>query len=125
MRRTLAVFMAVLAMLVLAVPAGANAPSGQGLISFGTASCGDLGDFDVFGPRGESADTAFTTTGIHVVVVTITGVFMDTEGNVVDMFSKSYGAKAGLTSVTCTQHIEAPGEGSGDLTVVVAIIPPG
>lgn len=106
-----------------AAPAGANLPQGQGLESFGTVSCEGIGDVDVFGPRGEGAATAFTTTGQHVVLQTFTATFTDTEGNVFT-FSKSFGTKAGLTTFTCTQHFEEPEEGSGDITAVVALVPP-
>jgi hypothetical protein len=37
-------------------------------------------------------------------------------------FSKMYGAKAGLDSFTCTQHIEDSSNVS-DLTLVVAVVP--
>jgi hypothetical protein len=106
-----------------AAPAGANLPQGKGLESFGTASCEGVGDVDVFGPRGEGAATAFTTTGQHVVLQMFSVTFTDTEGNVFSE-SKSFGTKAGLTTFTCTQHFEEPGEGSGDLTAVVALVPP-
>lgn len=106
-----------------AAPAGANLPQGKGLVSFGTVSCEGIGDVDVFGPRGEGAATAFTTTGQHVALQMFTVTFTDTEGNVFS-FSKSFGTKAGLTTFTCTQHFEEPGEGTGDITAVVALVPP-
>ena len=106
-----------------AAPAGANVPMGKGLANFGTVSCEGIGAVDVFGPRGEGAATAFTTTGQHVVVQSFSATFTDTEGNVFS-FSKSFGTKAGLTTFTCTQHLEEPGEGSGDISAVVALVPP-
>jgi hypothetical protein len=125
MRHLIAVLSIALVLLALGVaPAGANLPQGKGLESFGTVSCEGLGMVDVFGPRGEGAATAFSTTGVHVVLQTFSVTFTDTEGNVFS-FSKSFGTKAGLTTFTCTQHFEEPGEGTGDLTAVVAIVPPG
>jgi len=38
-------------------------------------------------------------------------------------FSKSYGAKAGLTPVVCKQHFESD-QGTGDITAVVGVVPP-
>ena len=106
-----------------AAPAGANVPQGQGLISFGTVSCEGIGDVDVFGPSGQGAATAFTTSGQQVVVQMFTQTFVDTEGNLF-FFSKTFGVKSGLTTFTCTQHVEAPGEGTSDITAVVALVPP-
>lgn len=106
-----------------ALPARANVPQGQGLVSFGEVECEGLGTVSVFGPRGEGAATAFATSGQHVVLQSFSVTFTDTEGNVFT-FSKTYGTKAGLTTFTCTQHIEEPGEGTGDITAIVAIVPP-
>jgi hypothetical protein len=108
---------------ITAGPAVANAPRGQGLVSLGDYNCEGFGTVSVFGPRGNDAPTAFTTDGQHVVAVSISATFTDLEGNVFT-FSKSFGAKTGLTTFTCTQHFEEPGEGSGDVTVVVALVPP-
>jgi hypothetical protein len=106
-----------------ALPAGAKVPQGQGLISFGEVACEGLGTVSVFGPRGEGAATAFATTGQHVVLQSFSGTFTDTEGHLFT-FSKTFGTKAGLTTFTCTQHFEDPEEGTGDITAVVAIVPP-
>jgi|SRR5215211_3663854 hypothetical protein len=118
-----AMLFAVVLIAVAAAPASAQVPGGQGLVSFGTVTCEGLGEVTAFGPRGQFADTAFTTTGQHVVQTNIDITFTDVEGNV-DTFSKSYGQKAGLTTFTCTQHFEEPGEGTGDITVTVALVPP-
>jgi hypothetical protein len=106
-----------------ALPAGAKVPQGQGLISFGEVQCEGLGTVSVFGPRGEGAATAFATTGQHVVLQSFEATFTDTEGHVFT-FSKTFGTKAGLTTFTCTQHFEDPEEGTGDITAIVAIVPP-
>jgi hypothetical protein len=103
-------------------PASAQ-PQGQGLVDFGVVNCQGIGDVSVFGPRGEGAATAFATTGQHVVLLEFTISGTDPEG-VPFTFSKSFGAKAGLTTFTCTQHFEAPGEGTSDITAVVALVPP-
>jgi hypothetical protein len=106
-----------------AAPASAAAPKGNGLVDFGTVTCEGIGEVSVFGPRGELADTSFTTTGLHVVILSIDVAGTDSEGNPF-AFSKAYGQKAGLTPFTCTQHFEEAGEGSGDITAVVALVPP-
>jgi hypothetical protein len=123
MKRTFVVLMAVLAGLALtAVPAGANLPNGAGLVSFGTLSCEGLGDVEVIGPRAEQSAVGFTTTGVHAVLLSITVVGTDPDGNPFT-FSKSYGAKAGLTPITCTQHLAGP-DGTADVTAVVGVVPP-
>ena len=109
---------------VAAAPASARVPGGQGLVDFGTVTCEGIGEVSVFGPRGELASTAFATTGQHVVLLEFQVVVTDFEGNVVDTFSKSFGRKAGLTTFTCTQHVEEPGEGIADITATVALVPP-
>jgi hypothetical protein len=123
MKRWIIVALALALLLLGAAPAWAHLPPGQGLVSFGPVSCEGLGTVEVFGPRGEGAATGFAETGEHVVVKSLSGTFTDLQGNVFS-FTKSFGAKAGLTTFTCTQHIEEPGEGTGDLTVVVATVPP-
>jgi hypothetical protein len=125
MRRWILGAVTALALLALAAsPAGADVPQGQGLISFGTVSCEGIGDVDVFGPSGEGASTSFTTSGQHVAIQTFTQTFVDTEGTVF-FFSKTFGVKSGLTTFTCTQHVEVPGLGTSDITAVVALVPPG
>lgn len=124
MKRWIVVGALGLTMLALtALPAGAKVPQGQGLVSFGEVQCEGLGTVSVFGPRGEGAATAFATTGEHVVLQSFEATFTDTDGHVF-MFSKTFGTKAGLTTFTCTQHFEEPGEGTGDITAIVAIVPP-
>jgi hypothetical protein len=124
MKRWIVVGTLGLTMLALtALPAGANVPQGQGLVSFGEVQCEGLGTVSVFGPRGEGAATAFATTGQHVVLQSFDATFTDTEGHVFT-FSRTFGTKAGLTTFVCTQHFEEPGEGTGDITAIVAIVPP-
>jgi hypothetical protein len=108
---------------VAAATAVAGVPNGNGFISFGTFNCGSLGSVEIVGPRPEQAPTGWTTTGVHLVAVSISGTFTDLEGNTFS-FSKSYGAKAGLASFTCTAHFEDSNQGSGDETVVVVAVPP-
>jgi hypothetical protein len=105
----------------LAGPASANAPKGKGLVSFGEFQCEGVGPVSVFGPEG--GPTGFTTTGEHVVAQSFSVTFTDLDGNEFS-FSKTFGVKAGLTTFTCTQSFEEPDEGSGEFTVVVAIVPP-
>jgi hypothetical protein len=124
MKQALAVLTVVLAALALAaVPAGAALPKGAGLISVGTLSCTGFGDVEVIAPRPDQAAVGFTTTGITAVLFSITVVGTDPDGKPF-RFSKSYGVKAALTPVTCTQHFESD-EGMGDITAVVGIVPPG
>jgi hypothetical protein len=124
MRRWIAVVGVIFGTLAMAAgPASANLPQGKGLEDFGVVTCEGIGEVSVFGPRGEGAATAFATTGQHVVLQAFDVTFTDTEGNVFS-FSKSFGTKAGLTTFTCTQRFEEPGEGTGDITAVVAIVPP-
>jgi hypothetical protein len=124
MRRWIAVMSVTLGALATAAgPASANVPGGKGLVDFGVVTCEGIGDVSVFGPRGEGAATAFATTGQHVVLQSFDVTFTDVAGEVFT-FSKSFGAKAGLTTFTCTQDISEPGEGTGEITAVVAIVPP-
>jgi hypothetical protein len=124
MKRTFAVLTAALAALALAAaPAGANLPKGAGLISIGTLSCEGFGDVDVIGPRPPESAAGFTTTGVHANLLSITVVGTDPDGNPFT-FSKSYGTKTALTPVTCTMHFD-DANGTGDITAVVGIVPPG
>ena len=110
--------------LALAAPANANVPGGPGLVDFGQLECDGLGSISLFGPRGEKAPTGFTTSGLHLVATSIDVTFTDLEGNEF-LFSKAYGTKAGWVTFTCSQSFEDPAEGSGMLTIVVAIVPRG
>jgi hypothetical protein len=111
--------------LIGAVGAPASAagpPSGKGLATFGTFTCGGgLGDVDLVGPSGDKAASVYTTTGDHLNLLSldITGTF---EGNPIDI-SKTYGQKSALTTFTCTQHFEEDGD-IIDVTLVVGLVPP-
>jgi hypothetical protein len=103
----------------VAVPAGANVPSGgQGLEDFGQIECeGGLGTVTVFGPF--NGPVGFTTTGTQLVARSLSGSFTDEAGNVIE-FSKTFGNKTGYgTFYTCRQTFEG-----GSLTLSVAVIPP-
>lgn len=124
MKRLIVALAAAVAVFALSASAvGAGVPNGQAFISFGTFDCGALGSVEIVGPRAEQAPTGWTTSGVHLVAVSISGTFTDLEGQTFS-FSKSYGMKAGLASFTCTAHFEDPNEGSGDETVVVVAVPP-
>ena len=125
MRRTIVVLaVAVLAALTLgAGGAGANVPGGNGLVGFGTFQCGGLGDIDVLGPRPPQVPAGFTSSGDKFVMLSLNVVFTDPSGTV-STVSKTWGAKAGLETVTCSQHFGDPGEGSGDATAVIALVSP-
>jgi hypothetical protein len=124
MRRTIVLF-AALAPLMLGVgSAAANVPGGNGLVSFGTFQCGGgLGEVEVVGPAPPQVPAGFTSGGEKFVMLSLSVVFTDTSGNE-STLTKTWGAKPGLDAITCTQHFEEPGEGSGDATAVIALVPP-
>jgi hypothetical protein len=108
---------------VAAAPASAaGPPTGKGLATFGTYTCGGLGEVDLVGPRGEKAASVYTTTGDHLNLLSldIGGTF---EGAPF-AFSKTYGHKSALTTFTCTQHFEED-QTVIDVTLVVGLVPPG
>src|SRR5512132_3831145 len=115
---------AVALLAAVATPASAaGPPPGQGLFRFGTWTCDGLGDVELVGPRGDKAASVCTTTGEHLNLLSleITGTF---EGNPVD-FSKTYGQKSALTTITCTQHFEdEEAQANTDATLVVGLVPP-
>jgi hypothetical protein len=127
MRRRIALASATLSAVALiavaAAPASARVPGGQGLVSFGSADCGSLGEVEVFGPPAGQAAAGYLIIpeepGLHVVATRFETSF---GGNVV--FSKSFGVKAGLTTFTCTQTFVDPDEGPGVFTLTVAVVPP-
>ena len=105
---------------VVALPASASVPGGQGLGIFGLFDCGDpLGEVEVFGaPAVEAANTYLIDTegtGPHVVATRYE--LKSVSGEV--LFEKNFGTKAGLTTFSCTQ--------TGDLgdvfTLTVAVVP--
>ena len=102
---------------VAAAPSSANVPSGSGLVDFGVFNCEGVGDVSVFGPRGPKAASSFTTTGQHVVLLSLSITGTDpVTGEPID-FSKTYGTAAGLTPVTCTQEFDG-------FSARVAVVPP-
>jgi hypothetical protein len=103
---------------VVAGPASARVPGGQGLESFGFATCGSLGQVEVFGPPAAPAPVGYLlipdAPDPHVVA---TRFEFSVDGDV--LFSKNFGEKAGLTTFTCTQA-----NGAEVFTLTVAVIPP-
>ena len=100
--------------LAVAAPVNANVPQGQGLGDLGTFQCGGgLGTISVYGPAG--GPRGFTTSGLHVIVRSISGSFGG------ETFSQTFGNKTGIGPfVTCTQAFD------GDfITVSGAVLPPG
>jgi hypothetical protein len=123
MKRSIAVAASALSIAALlavaAAPSSAKVPNGQGLVDFGVFNCEGVGDVSVFGPRGPKAASSFTTTGEHVVLLSLSITGTDpVTGEPID-FSKTYGTGAGLTPVTCTQDFDG-----GSATAVVALVPP-
>lgn len=106
---------------VAPTPASAASPPGQGLFDFGTFTCEGIGDVTILAPRAGEAAAGFTSAGETVITVSLSGT-ATFEGETFT-FSKTYGAKAGLDTFTCTQHIEDGGNVS-DLTLEVAVVPP-
>jgi len=111
---------------VAAGPASADAPAGNGLVSFGTATCDGIGEVELIGPRGVSANSGYLVVGEdarHVMLTQLEGTITDLEGNVIDSFSQSFGAKVPYSTFTCTQEFEEPGA-HGELTITIAFVPP-
>jgi hypothetical protein len=118
-----AMLSAVALIAVAAVPASARVPGGQGLESFGSADCGPLGtDVEVFGPSPVQATSGYMLiddeTHLHVVAARFE---LTVNGQVV--FEQDFGAKAGLTTVTCTQTFDVE-EGTATFTLTAAVVPP-
>ena len=109
-------------MAVAAVSASARVPNGQGLVSFGVADCGpQLGVVEIFGPPAGPAASGYLidTTGTDPHVVATRFELTSPGGEV--LFSKSFGNKTGLTTVTCTQTLPL-----GDVfTLTAALVPRG
>ena len=105
-----------------ASPASAAGPPGKGLVEFGPWTCEGLGEVELFGPRGFKAASVFTTTGLHLNLLSLEVTGTDFDGNTVD-FSKTYGQKSGHTTFTCTQHVEG-GLENLDFTAVLGLVPP-
>ena len=123
--RIAAASLMVAAGLIVAVAAPASAagpPPGQGLVHFGPYQCGDLGEVQLFGPRGFKASSVFTDTGEHLTLLSLEITGIDVDGNPFHS-SKTYGQKSGLMTFTCTQHFE-DGPAFSDAKVVVGLVPP-
>ena len=100
----------------------AGPPPGQGLATFGTYVCDGLGEVDLVGPNGDKAASVYTTRGEHLNLFSlqISGIFDDQPFE----FSKVYGQKSGLTTLTCTQHFEGD-NAIVDVTLIAGLVPPG
>jgi hypothetical protein len=130
MQRTIArgaSFLCAVALLAaVATPASAAAPpQGQGLVDFGTYTCGGLGDVDLVGPRGLKAASGWTITGEtaeHISLLSLKIIGTDFDGNPFDI-EQTYGKKSALTTFTCTQHFEEDGA-IVDVTAVAGVVPP-
>jgi hypothetical protein len=99
--------------LAVAAPANARVPGGQGLEDLGTFECEGGLEISVYGPAG--GPRGFTTSGLHVIVRSLSGSFGG------ETFSKTFGKKKGLGPfITCTQS------SNGDfITVSATVLPPG
>jgi hypothetical protein len=119
----------VLAMLALAMPAAAQTPQGQGLITAADAGISNLvcpdasiSAEDVIFPRGGGTATWLPDGPMYVVqTLSVEGTVITPDGPMLSSFSKAYGQKVGLTdeTITCTFDQTGPGfEASGTVTLV-------
>lgn len=120
-RWTLAALTVVVVVLAIAAPVGA-VPNGKPFQEPFPVSCAGLGEVMVAEARGETAN-AWTTTGLHIALVSLDGTFTATTGEVQE-FSKTYGNRAGLaTRYSCVAVFE-DATGTAVVNVVVAVIQP-
>jgi hypothetical protein len=126
---TISSLVTLLAMLALAMPANAQTPQGQGLITaaeqgISNLVCPDpsISAEDVIFPRGGGTPTWLPGGQMYVVQsLSIEGTVTTPDGSMPVSFAKTYGQKAGLAdeAITCTFDLTAPGfEGSGTVTLV-------
>jgi hypothetical protein len=120
---------ALLAMLALAMPAAAQTPQGQGLITTADEGvsnlvCSDpsVSAEDVVVTRGGGTATWLLDGRMYVLQsISVEGTITTPEGSMSASFAKSYGQRVGLADevVTCTFDQTAPGfEASGTVTLV-------
>ena len=118
-----------LAMLVFAMPAAAQTPQGQGLITAADAGISNLVCPDpsisaenVIFPRGGGTANWLPDGRMYVLQsISVEGTVTTPDGSMPVSFAKSYGQKAGLAAetITCTFDQTGPGfEGSGTVTLV-------
>ena len=118
-----------LTMLALAMPAAAQTPQGQGLITAADAGisnlvCSDpsISAEDVIFPRGGGTATWLPDGRMYIVQsLSVEGTVTTPDGSMPVSFAKSYGQKAGLAAetITCTFDQSGPGfEASGIVTLV-------
>ena len=126
---TLSGLATLLTMLALAMPAAAQTPQGQGLITAADAGisnldCPDLSISaeDVIFPRGGGTPTWLPDGQMYVVQsLSVEGTVTTPDGPMPVSFAKSYGQKVGLADemIECTFDQTGPGfEASGTVTLV-------
>jgi hypothetical protein len=118
-----------LAMLALAMPAAAQPPPGQGLISVADEGVSNLVCSDpsisaedvVVTPGGGTATWLLDGRMFVIQSISVEGTITTPDGPMTASFAKSYGQKAGLAAetITCTFDQTGPGfEASGTVTLV-------
>jgi hypothetical protein len=118
-----------LAMLTLAMPAAAQTPQGQGLMTVADEGvsnlvCSDpsISAEDVVATRGGGTPAWLPDGRMYVIQsISVEGTITTPDGTMPVSFAKSYGQKAGLAAetITCTFDQTAPGlEASGTVTLV-------
>jgi hypothetical protein len=106
----------------LATSAGA-VPQGQPFQEPFPVTCVGLGQVMVAEAPGNAPANAWTTSGLHVVLVSLDATFTPTTGEV-QTFSKTYGSRAGLeTRYSCIATF-VDSTGTTVVNVVVAQIQP-
>ena len=126
---TLSGLATLLTMLALAMPAAAQTPHGQGLITAAEAGISNLVCPDpsisaenVIFPRGGGTATWLPDGTMYVVQsLSVEGTAATPDGPMSVSFAKSYGQKVGLADemITCTFDQTGPGfEASGTVTLV-------
>ena len=126
---TLSGLATLLTMFALAMPAAAQTPQGQGLITAAEAGISNLVCPDpsisaenVIFPRGGGTPTWLPDGTMYVVQsLSVEGTATTPDGPMPVAFAKSYGQKVGLADemITCTFDQTGPGfEASGTVTLV-------
>jgi hypothetical protein len=120
-RWTFAALASAVVAFALAAPAGAIPQGGPFQEPF-PVTCAGLGEVMVVEAPGQTANS-WTTSGLHVVFVSLEAAFTPTTGPV-QTFSKTYGAREGMTTrYSCVATFEDE-TGTTVVNVVVAQIQP-
>jgi hypothetical protein len=120
MRRTLLIPAVSVSLLTLIPGMASAAPPGEGLTEPFPVECAGLGVVMVVEPRsGGRAPTSWTLDGDHIVLQSA-----QVSANGTPVFSKTWGMKAGLTTMTCEAFFEEDGV-VFHAQAQAALVPPG